>query len=401
MLSGRKVILGVTGGIAAYKAPIVVRELQKSGAEVRVVMTESACQFITPLTLQAISGAPVGTDLFDPKYEEQIGHIELARWADVLLIAPATANVIGKIANGIADDLLTTLLLATEAKLVVAPSMNTKMLENPIVQANLGRIGELLGALIVAPDSGDLACKEVGPGRMPDAPVLRDAVVSAVTGNKLTGRRVLITVGPTRERIDDVRFLTNASSGKMGFAMARAAEALGATVVAVTGPTTVAPPATVRIRIVESAAEMGAVVDEEIGAGVDIAVFTAAVCDTRPKKRISGKVTKTDLPDTLSMARTVDILASVCSRAKRPYCVGFAAETGDFEARTIAKCARKGADLMIGNDVTGGAAFDEDENTVVVVDGKKMIGRIGPATKDVVARDAWALVLQEYDANRK
>ena len=401
MLSGTKVLLGISGGIAAYKTPNVVRELQQSGAEVRVVMTESAREFITPLTLQAISGAPVGTDLFDTVYEEQIGHIELARWADVVLIAPATANIIGKIANGIADDLLTTLMLATAAKLVIAPAMNTRMLENPLVRANLERARDVLGALVVTPDTGELACKEVGAGRMPAAPVLRDAVVSAVTPKKLQGRKVLITVGPTRERLDDVRFLTNASSGKMGFAMARAAQALGATVTVVAGPTTAAPPTEVRVRRVESAAEMDNAVNGELGGSVDIAVFTAAVCDTRPEQRVLGKMTKTDLPSSLPLARTTDILASTTGRDDHPFCVGFAAETGDVEARTIEKCARKGADLMIGNDVTGGAAFAADENTVIVVNGAQVIGRIGPASKDVVARDAWDYICKEYGANPK
>lgn len=400
VLEGKNVLLGVTGGIAAYKAPLIVRELTRLGASVRVVMTRAAHQFVAPIALQAVSGAPVGSNLFDPVYEEQIGHIELARWADAVLIAPATANLIGKLAHGLADDLLSTILLATRAPIVVAPAMNTKMLTHSVVQANMKRLGEVWGATIVPPDSGQLACLEVGPGRMPDPPVLVDAVIERLLPKPLAGRHVVVTLGPTRERIDDVRFLTNASSGRMGFAMCLGARHLGARVTAIAGPVSLPVPSRVALTSVESADEMREAMRQVLKGGADIAVFTAAVSDARPVARTAGKITKGDMPSHLELTRTPDILASVCLEPDRPFCVGFAAETGEVEARTIAKCARKGCDLMIGNDVTGGAAFASSDNSVVLVDQRQVIGRHGPASKNAIAHSVWPQIVERYEQSR-
>ena len=360
-------------------------------------MTRAAQEFVTPLSLQVVSGATVGTDLFDPDYEDKIGHIELARWPDVVLVAPATANFVGKLANGLADDLLSTVMLATTAPLVISPAMNSAMLHHPMVRYNLVRLEELLAATLIDPDTAELACKETGPGRMPDSDVIIDALVDALAPKPLAEKRVLVTVGPTRERLDDVRFLTNASSGKMGFAMCATARRLGADVVAVTGPTSVPPPSGVEVVAVESAAEMAAAVDAELQKSVDIAVFTAAVCDASPSSVVDGKITKTELPQQLDLTRTVDILATVCSRSQRPFCVGFAAEAGDVEARTVEKCRRKGADVMVGNDVSAGAAFGSDQNTVVVTDVKGVLESAGPDSKLAIASRVWQVILGRYE----
>jgi phosphopantothenoylcysteine decarboxylase/phosphopantothenate--cysteine ligase len=233
VLTNKKVLFGICGGIAAYKTPGLVRELRKLGADIRVVMTRNATRFIGPITLQAISGYPVRIDMFDPKNEDQISHIDLARWADVVLVAPATANLVGHVANGLADDLLSTLLLATTAPVLIAPSMNTKMLQHPMVQRNLERIANTAGLSIIEPDEGELACLETGPGRLPDADFLIDAIIHLLSPKPLAEHRILVTLGPTREWVDDVRFLSNPSSGRMGFAICRSARHLGAQVIAV------------------------------------------------------------------------------------------------------------------------------------------------------------------------
>jgi phosphopantothenoylcysteine decarboxylase/phosphopantothenate--cysteine ligase len=392
-LAGQRVLLGVTGGIAAYKAPALVRALRAEGAAVRVVMTRAAAEFVTPMSLQVVSGAAVGTDLFDPAYEAEIGHIELARWASVVLVAPATANVIAQLAHGMASDLLTTVLLATTAPVVFAPAMNTQMLRHPAVAANLTRLRDELGVTVVEPDAGDLACGEQGPGRMPDPPELIDGLLDALRPKRLRGQRVLLTVGPTRERIDAARFLTNPSSGRMGFAMARAARHLGAEVVVVAGPVSVPAPVGVRCVRVESALQMAAAVDAELAAGCDIAVFTAAVADFRPTEVSEGKRGKGTISESLALTRNPDILAGVCARSPRPYCVGFAAETGDLETKAVAKCARKGCDLIVGNDVSGGAAFGTDDNRVVLADAERVLVALGPASKVALAAQIWDAVL--------
>jgi phosphopantothenoylcysteine decarboxylase/phosphopantothenate--cysteine ligase len=366
-LHDRSVVLGVTGGIAAYKSAELVRALRQRGAKVRVIMTRGAQQFITPLTLQTLSGHPVSTDLWDLTQESQIGHIELADSAEVLLIVPATANVIAKLAHGIADDLLSTVALATRARIVIAPAMNVHMFDNAIVQENLARLRER-GARIVTPDRGSLACGYEGLGRLPDADVLIEEVRAALARQDLQGETVLVTAGPTREYLDPVRFLSNRSSGKMGFAVARAAARRGARVILVTGPTALPDPRGVEIVRVESAAEMASAVDAHVGAA-SVVVAAAAVADYRPKRRATEKVAKVKGATSIELETNRDIVASIDrSRADRVI-VGFAAETGDPVEKARGKLERKRLDLIVANDVTAaGAGFDVETNVVTLVD---------------------------------
>ncbi|HEY8517543.1 MAG TPA: bifunctional phosphopantothenoylcysteine decarboxylase/phosphopantothenate--cysteine ligase CoaBC [Candidatus Binatia bacterium] len=366
-LTDKTVVLGVTGGIAAYKAAELVRALRERGARVRVVMTRNAQQFITPLTLQTLSGHPVATDLWDLTQESQIGHIDLADSADALLVAPATANVIAKLAYGIADDLLTTVALATRAKIVVAPAMNVHMFENPVVQENLGRL-QVRGVRVVTPDSGSLACGYEGQGRLPDADVLVDEVAAALAPQDLVGETVLVTAGPTREYLDPVRFLSNRSSGKMGFAIARAATRRGAKVVLVSGPTALRDPRHVEVVRVESADEMARAVDAH-AKDATIVVAAAAVADYRPKRRADDKAAKVQGGLRLELETTRDIVATLPRGRRDRIVVGFAAETGDPVARAREKMARKGLDLIVANDVTApGAGFDVETNLVTLID---------------------------------
>lgn len=366
-LHDRSVVLGVTGGIAAYKSAELVRALRQRGARVRVVMTRGAQQFITPLTLQTLSGHPVSTDLWDLTQESQIGHIELADSAEVLLLAPATANVIAKLAFGIADDLLTTVALATRAKLVVAPAMNVHMFENAVVQENLERLRRR-GARIVTPDSGALACGYEGLGRLPDPEVLVEEVRAALSPQDMAGETVLVTAGPTREYLDPVRFLSNRSSGKMGFAIARAAARRGARAVLVTGPTSLPGPRGLEVVRVETAAEMAQAVDEQVAAA-SVVVAAAAVADYRPKRRADEKAAKVKGATSLELETTRDIVATVDRGRRDRIIVGFAAETGDPVEKARGKLERKRLDLIVANDVTAaGAGFDVETNVVTLVD---------------------------------
>ena len=366
-LTDRSIVLGVSGGIAAYKAAELIRALRQHGAKVRVVMTRNAQQFITPLTLQTLSGNPVSTDLWDLTQESQIGHIDLADSAEALLIAPATANVIAKLAAGIADDLLTTLALATRARIVVAPAMNVHMFENAVVQENLQRL-RARGVRIVAPDSGALACGYEGPGRLPDADVLLEELAAAFSPQDLAGESVLVTAGPTREYLDPVRFLSNRSSGKMGFAVARAAARRGARVVLVTGPTALRDPRGLEVVRVEAAREMAAAVDARV-TEASIVVAAAAVADYRPKRRTAEKAAKVQGATTIELETTRDIVAGIDRSRRDRIIVGFAAETGDPVERARGKLARKGLDLIVANDVTApGAGFDVETNVVTLID---------------------------------
>lgn len=366
-LRDKTVLLAVSGGIAAYKAPEIVRSLVGEGARVRVLMTAGAQEFVTPLTLQTLTGEPVARDLFDLTQESQIGHIDLADSADVILVAPATANVVGKIANGIADDLLTTVLLATRAPVVIAPAMNVHMFEDSRFRNNLARLEER-GLRIVDPDEGMLACGYEGPGRLPDPPVLVEAVHAALTPDQLAGETVLITAGPTREPLDPVRYLSNRSSGKMGYALARAALRRGAHVVLVTGPTHQPEPRGVECVPVETAAEMAAAVRDRVSeAGVVIAA--AAVADYTPAEVGSQKEAKVRGDLELRLVETTDIVADCVPREGGRFVAGFAAETHDVEARARAKMARKGLDMIVANDVSApDAGFDVDTNRVTILD---------------------------------
>jgi len=359
-------LLGVTGGIAAYKAVELVRLLKDQGAIVRVVMTRGALEFVTPLTFQAISGEKVLTDLFDPMSEQAIGHIELAKWADVLVIAPATANIIAKIAHGIADDYLTTVAVASKCKLIVCPAMNTNMYQNPITQANIDLIKKY-GCKVVGPGIGSLACGDEGPGRLEDLDVIVETIVTALTPQTLFGKRVLVTAGPTWEAFDPVRFFTNPSSGKMGFAMAKIARRRGAEVTLVTGPTWLKIPHDIQCTKVKSAEEMYEAVTD-IYSDVDIVVMAAAVSDYKPKKFTPYKIKKGNEDVILEMVKNPDILKQLGKNKEHQVLVGFAAETNELIENAREKLVSKNLDMIVANDVSAPqAGFRCDTNIVKIL----------------------------------
>ena len=457
------IVLGVAGGIAAYKSPGIIRRLKDAGHEVRVVMTAGAEAFVTPLTFQAVSGEPVRRDLLDETAEAAMGHIEIARWADVVLVAPATANLMARLAHGFADDLLTTVCLATPAPVVIAPAMNQQMWRAAATRANLGVLLER-GVRAVGPDAGWQACGDVGPGRMSEpedivsalldefqiqpaapgseptsrvagvapaytapapAPTPASAPESGPNGSgsdsrkgsdsgaptggpgapeagsaPLAGFRVLVTAGPTREAIDPVRFISNHSSGKMGFAVADAARRLGAEVTLVSGPVALDPPAGVGVVPVGSAAEMHREVMSR-AAGCDIFIATAAVADYTPAAAAPGKLKKAAAPLHLDLRPTPDILAEVAALAAPPFTVGFAAETEELERHARAKLERKRLDLIAGNRVGGpDLGFDSDRNALLVLwpGGGRAEMPAGPKT--LLARQLLALVTERFLAKR-
>ncbi len=363
-LAGKNWLVGISGGVAAYKTPILVRRLRDAGAEVRVVMTAGAEAFISPLTLQAVSGHRVHTDLLDAEAEAGMGHIELARWADGIIVAPATAHLIARLAHGFADDLLATLVLATEAPVWLAPAMNRVMWAHPAVQANC----EILiqrGIKMLGPDQGSQACGETGAGRMMEPDRLL-ASLAAVDNQRLAGRRFLVTAGPTHEALDPVRFLGNRSSGRMGFSVAAALVEAGADVTLITGPVQqLTPPGVERVNI-ETAAQMMAAVHERI-ADLDGFVSVAAVADYRPEAVSTHKIKKSDAALELRLVPNPDILASVAAHDQRPSLVmGFAAETQALETAARGKLKAKGLDLIAANQVGDGLAFDCADNALEV-----------------------------------
>ncbi len=395
-MQGKRILLGVTGGIAAYKSPDLVRRLRERGAEVQVVMTGAAREFVTTTTFQAVSGRPVRTDLWDAAAEAAMGHIELARWADVVLIAPATADFLARLASGRADDLLTTLCLATEAPVAVAPAMNHVMWSNAATRANVATLQQR-AIHIFGPGSGDQACGEVGEGRMLEPLELVDRIAALHPGDgPLRGRRVLITAGPTRERIDPVRFISNRSSGKMGFAVAQAAREAGADVVLVSGPVGLPTPPGVRRIDVESAADMLTAVLREVS-GTDIFISTAAVADYRPARPADQKIKKTTDTLDLCMERTSDVLATVAARPDRPFVVGFAAETESVEQNARLKLLKKNLDMIAANEVGHDKAFDCEDNQLIVLwrNGRHDLGK---APKLTLARALVALIAESYAA---
>lgn len=361
----RRILLGVTGGIAAYKSAELVRRLRERGAEVQVVMTAAATAFITPLTLQALSGRPVRTGLMDPQAEAAMSHIELARWAECLLIAPASADFIARLAHGLADDLLSTVCLASEAPLVVAPAMNRVMWQHPATQANCAVLAAR-GVRLLGPAAGEQACGEVGAGRMLEPMALVEALKVTPPAVDLRGLTVLVTAGPTREPLDPVRFLTNRSSGKMGYAVAEAARDAGAEVLLVSGPVHLPAPAGVICMRVETAEAMRAAVLQHIAAA-DLFIATAAVADYRPAMRAADKIKKNGEPLTLTLEPTPDILAEVAGQPERPFTVGFAAETERLAEYAEAKRRRKNIDMIAANQVDDrGLGFDSDDNALTV-----------------------------------
>ncbi|MGH9459337.1 MAG: bifunctional phosphopantothenoylcysteine decarboxylase/phosphopantothenate--cysteine ligase CoaBC [Thermoanaerobaculia bacterium] len=362
------IVLGVSGGIAAYKTPDLVRRLQDTGADVRVILTPNAARFVAPLSLAAVSGHGVIADQWGDPGEGGVDHIAIARWAELLLVAPATANVIAKLATGIADDALTTYAVAHRTQILLVPAMNTFMYLHPTVQENLGRLRER-GVVILEPDAGLLACGDEGVGRMPDVPLIVERVSALFRSKDLTGRRVLVTAGPTRENIDPVRYISNRSSGKMGYALASAARSRGAEVTLVAGPTALAAPAGVRIIQVTTAAEMYERVLENLD-GHDLVLKAAAVADFAPVAPAEQKIKKSPSSDELvvTLRKTPDILDAIAARERRPVVVAFAAETEHVEAEARRKLEAKNADLIVANDVSDPTiGFDVDANAVTIL----------------------------------
>ncbi|MEP6222069.1 bifunctional phosphopantothenoylcysteine decarboxylase/phosphopantothenate--cysteine ligase CoaBC [Marinobacter sp.] len=390
-MAAKRILLGVTGGIAAYKSAELVRLLKKSGHEVRVVMTRGAEAFVTPLTFQALSGEPVRTSLLDPEAESGMGHIELAKWADQVVIAPASADFIARLAQGMADDLLTTLCCATEAPIAVAPAMNQAMWGNRRTQRNIGLLAADAQVTLWGPGQGAQACGDVGAGRMLEPTVLFD-LISAATNGPLAGRRVVITAGPTREPIDPVRYISNYSSGKMGYALASAARMAGANVVLVSGPVSIEAPAGVEVRSVTTAQDMLEYASGAVDEGCDLFIATAAVADYRPDSCAGDKIKKTDEGMSLSLVRNPDTLAAIAARADAPFTVGFAAETRDVEHYALDKLTRKKLSMIVANDVSApGLGFNSDNNAVIAFwpQGREAIG---PDTKLAIAERLIALI---------
>ncbi|WP_374090071.1 bifunctional phosphopantothenoylcysteine decarboxylase/phosphopantothenate--cysteine ligase CoaBC [Methylomicrobium lacus] len=365
MNEAKRILVGVSGGIAAYKAAELVRLLRKQGAEVRVAMTEAAVRFVTPLTFQALSGNAVHCDLLDAESENAMDHISLARWADVMLIAPATANLIAKLSHGLADDLLTTLYLAATCPVYVAPAMNQAMWAKPVTQENVATLLRH-GVQLIGPAQGEQACGETGVGRMSEPQEICAALFKEPADLCLKGLQVLISAGPTREPLDPVRYITNRSSGKMGYALAEAARNAGATVTLVSGPTQLPPPGNIELVRVETAAEMYAAVIARAPAS-DIYIGAAAVADYTPTVMQPEKIKKQGEHVTLELQKTRDILAEVAALSRRPFTVGFAAETIDLEAYALDKLVRKNLDMIAANWVgqTQGG-FDSEHNALEV-----------------------------------
>jgi len=394
-LINKRILLGVTGSIAAYKSADLVRRLREAGAEVRVVMTRGATEFITPLTLQALSGEPVRTSLLDADAEAAMGHIELARWADAVVVAPASADFVARLAHGRADDLLAALCLASEAPLVLAPAMNRAMWANAATRDNCALLRER-GVRFFGPAQGVQACGETGPGRMLEPPELVERLAALFQTGALAGLSVLVTAGPTREALDPVRYLSNRSSGKMGFAVARAAAEAGARVTLVAGPVALATPPGVERADVESAQEMYDAVMART-ADCDVFIAVAAVADYRPTSVADDKIKKNEASISLAMERTPDILAAVARLSPAPFCVGFAAETADLRRYAEDKLLRKGLAMVAANEVGAGVGFDSDDNALEVLwaDGGVSLPR---ATKQQLGRQLISLIGERYHA---
>ncbi len=387
LFKGKSILLGVCGGIAAYKAAELVRAFVKAGAGVQVVMTANAQRFITPLTLQVLSEQPVAADLFDLEFESQIGHIQIARAAHLVVIAPATANVLAKAAAGIADDYLSTVLLATTAPVLFCPAMNAKMYEHPATRRNLETLRQN-GYHVLEPDAGFLACHEEGAGRLPDAPMILDAACRLLTPPTLKGRRILVSAGPTWEPLDPVRFITNPSSGKMGYAVARMAAYRSAEVILVSGPSALPDPPLVRTIRVKSAQEMEREVLDRASA-MDGIIMTAAVGDYRPARVAAQKIKKGADELTLHLIKNPDILASL-GRSRPPgsrqVLVGFAAETEHLLENAREKLTHKNLDFIVANNLTeSGSGFGTDTNRVKIIDRSGTVEELPTLSKDEVA----------------
>ncbi|MEM7467846.1 MAG: bifunctional phosphopantothenoylcysteine decarboxylase/phosphopantothenate--cysteine ligase CoaBC [Pseudomonadota bacterium] len=391
--SGNNILLIVSGGIAAYKALELVRQLRDAGYEVRVVMTAAAEQFVAPLSFQALSGEPVHTKLLDAEAEAGMGHIELARWADKVLVAPATANFLAKLANGLADDLASTICVATAAPITVAPAMNHQMWGNVATQDNVKRLSAR-GIFVIAPGNGYQACGEFGPGRLAAVEEIVATFTTDANSHALIGKSVLITAGPTQEAIDPVRYITNRSSGKMGYAIANAAIAAGAEVTLVSGPTSMDATGVKLIPVVSAQDMYDAVLDNLRGA--DIFIAAAAVADYTFDDPAKQKRKKSDTELNLTLTPTQDILKAVATRDERPFCVGFAAETSDLRANAQDKLRRKALDMIAANDVSDASiGFDSDNNELLVLwhGGEQ---RLPIASKAQIANQLVALIAERF-----
>ena len=396
-LYNKRILLGVSGGIAAYKSAELVRRLREQGAEVQVVMTRAACEFITPLTMQALSGRPVFSELLDHDSEAGMGHIELARWSDIILVAPASANFLARLAHGMADDLLSTLCLAADSPLLVAPAMNQRMWLNQATSDNLDTL-RTRGISILGPAEGDQACGENGPGRLLEPAQLLAALESVFATGSLSGLRITITAGPTREAIDPVRFISNRSSGKMGFAIARAALEAGARVTLISGPVALEPPVGADYVAVSTARQMYDVALEH-AAQSNIFVAAAAVADYRCADIADQKIKKQQELLSLDLVRNPDILAAVAALRPAPFTVGFAAETQALADNALKKLDDKGLDMIAANLVGEGLGFDSDENALELFwrDGQVALGR---TSKDRLARRLLETVAGLYHDRR-
>jgi len=392
-----KIVLGVSGGIAAYKAPELVRRLQDAGAEVRVVLTPNATRFVAPLALAAVSGHGVVIDQWGDPEKGGVDHIELARWADLLLIAPATANIIAKLAVGLADDALSTYAIAHRGPIMLAAAMNWSMLQHPTVEQNLATL-EGRGVEMIDPESGRLAEGEEGPGRLAEIATIVERVKLHFAARDLDGRRILVTAGPTREPIDPVRYISNRSSGKMGYAIADAARRRGATVTLVSGPTSLPLPSGVDVARITTAAEMYDAVMHHAPQN-QVGIKAAAVADFAPVSAAAGKIKKNDRDElTLTLKKTPDILQSLAGVNPRPFVVAFAAETSSVEQNAKEKLERKNADLIVANDVSDASiGFDSDQNEVLVIARDGSTTRLQKAPKFVIANRILDLVVQRIN----
>lgn len=394
-LQNVNVLLGVTGGIAAYKAPDLVRKLTALGATVRVVLTGSAKEFVSPLALQAVSGNPVSDDLLDRDAEAAMGHIELAKWADMLLVAPATANFMAKLSHGLADDLLSTLCLATIAPITIAPAMNQQMWFASATQANI-KVLESRGVAFIGPDQGEQACGDIGPGRMVEPEDIANQLAKSIAEPVLSGKKIVITAGPTQEHIDPVRYITNYSSGKMGYAIAQAASQMGAEVVLVSGPVNLPAVQVNKLKKVTTANNMYEAVMEEVQ-DADIFIGCAAVADYRPTEAVDHKIKKSNIELTLTFVRNRDILASVAALENGPFTVGFAAETQNVKEYAKDKLTRKKLDMIAANDVSRqDIGFNSDNNCLQVLwnDGEKTLEK---ADKQTLAVELLHIISERYN----
>ena len=398
MTKTRHILLGISGGIAAYKSAELVRLLRKQGADVRVVMTESAMQFMSPLSFQALSGNPVHSDLLDVDAENAMGHINLARWADVLLIAPATANLLAKLSHGLADDLLSTLYLAATCPVYIAPAMNQAMWHKPVTQENVAKL-IAHGVTFIGPEQGEQACGETGFGRMSEPSAICDYVQQTTSSPYLSGLSILISAGPTREPVDPVRYITNRSSGKMGYALAQAALNAGAKVTLISGPVNLVAPTNSQVIQVETAAEMYDAVLSKASQHT-IYIGAAAVADYSPAETRSEKIKKQDERRTITLLKTKDILADVASLEQRPFTVGFAAETHNLETYARGKLAQKNLDMIAANWVgQAQGGFESEQNALQVFwkDGEKSLAMMA---KTQLAEQLMRLIADRYLATR-